>query len=132
MPSEIKRTTRLAPRLQKELALLIAQEIKDPRVKQVILTRVDLSGDLSIAKIYFRVLENGDDEKHVREVSRGLESAARHLRRIVGQRMALQKAPELRFRYDAGLDAQSRVEEILEEIRQEDASRERDDESDES
>lgn len=125
MPSEVKRADRVAPRMRREIAEIVSQELKDPRVRDVIVTRVEVSGDLSLARVFFRLLSGGDDAQRVQDVTRGLQSAAGLVRRSVGQRMALQKAPEVRFRYDDAQDARTRVEELLEEIRRDDSSRDK-------
>lgn len=117
MPSDVKRADRVAPRMRRELSELLAHEINDPRVRGVVVTRVEISGDLAFARIFFRLMLGGEDLKKQQDAERGLTSASGKLRKAVGQRMALQKAPELRFQYDDGQDARTRVEELLEEIR---------------
>lgn len=123
MASDVKRADRVAPRMRRELSELLANEINDPRVRGVIVTRVEVSGDLSFARGYFRLMLGGDDTKAVQDAERGLASCAGKLRKAVGQRMQLQKTPELRFQYDDGQDARSRVEELLEEIQVEEKKR---------
>lgn len=123
MPSEVKRTDRIAPRMLREIADILRDDVKDPRVRDVIVTRVEVSGDLSLARVFFRLLEGGADPSKVDAATRGVESAAKTVRRAVAQRMTLQRAPEIRFRYDAGQDARARVDELLEEIRKDDAAR---------
>lgn len=123
MPSDVKRAARVAPRLQRELAELLAHEVKDPGVRDVVVTRIEITDDLAFARVFFRLLQGGETERR-QAAERGLARAAGMLRREVAQRMGLRVAPELRFRYDEGQDARARVEEILEEIRRDDAERE--------
>lgn len=121
MPSDIKRADRVAPRMRRELSEMLANEINDPRVRGVIVTRVEVTSDLSLARVYFRRMLGGEDERAVQDAERGLSSCAGKLRKAVGQRMQLQKTPELRFQYDSGQDAQTRVEELLAEIKSDDS-----------
>lgn len=116
MSHEVKRPVRVGERMRDELALLLSRVVKDPRVGGVIVTGVELTSDLRLAKVAFRLLEGGD-EARIREAEVGLKSAHAVLRRELTQRMGLRFAPELRFRYDEGQDARTRIEELLEEIR---------------
>jgi ribosome-binding factor A len=114
--AEAKRSTRVAERVREELAMLVSQELSDPRVSGAIVSRVEMSDDLKIAKVYVRRLEGvkgGEDETMVA----GLTKASSLLRREVTKRVGLRYAPELRFFYDAGLDATNRIEELLEDIK---------------
>lgn len=117
MPSDVKRADRVAPRMRREISEMLANEINDPRVRGVVITRVEVSGDLQFARVFFRLMAGGEDVAKQQDAERGLTSCSGKVRKAVGQRMALQKAPELRFQYDDGQDARTRVEELLEEIR---------------
>ena len=116
MPSDVKRADRVAPRMRREISEMLAHEINDPRVRGVMITRVEISGDLQLARVFFRLIQGGEDVAKQQDAERGLTSCSGKVRKTVSQRMALQKAPELRFQYDDGQDALSRVEELLEEI----------------
>src|SRR5471030_257904 len=102
MPGEIKRATRVAERLREELAFLLSREVKDPRVKSVLISRVDMPDDLKMAKVQVRLMEGGDDLARRKEALLGLAHAASMIRREVARRMSLRFAPELRFFYDEG------------------------------
>ncbi len=117
MPSDVKRADRVAPRMRREISEMLAHEINDPRVRGVVITRVEVTGDLQFARVFFRLMAGGEDLAKQQDAERGLTSCAGKVRKAVGQRMTLQKAPELRFLYDDGQDARTRVEELLEEIR---------------
>jgi len=119
MPGEVKRATRVGERLREELASLVAHELGDPRVQGVIVARVKLSDDLRHARVYFRMLEGGDDAERVKAAKLGLERASGVLRREVTDRAGLRYAPELKFHYDEGQEAGDRIEALLEEVRQE-------------
>ena len=87
--------------------------VKDPRVTNglVSITRADVSGDLSEAKIYFSVL--GGDQK---EVSRGLRSASGYLRRELAHRLDLRSTPELTFLPDNSIERGVHILELLRSI----------------
>jgi len=114
--SEVKRATRVAGRVREEMAWLLTREVRDPRVAGVIVSRVEMTDDLKMARVYVRMLEGGDAEQ-VDTALKGLERTASMLRREVTKKVGLRYAPELRFFYDDGLDKTTRIEELLEEVR---------------
>jgi len=93
------RTRRVGEQIQRELAQLLQQEVKDPRVKWVTISAVKVSKDFSHATVYFTVL--GHYEESVdNEILVGLDRASGFLRRELGQRIKLRITPELHFKYD--------------------------------
>ncbi len=116
----VKRATRVAGRMQEELSLAL-RELRDPRVEGVIISRVELTDDLQTARVYVRRL-SGADEPAVKAAVKGLGAAAGRLRRIAGQALALRYMPELRFFYDDSLDAVTRIEELLLEVKRDTGS----------
>ena len=76
---------------------LLQFEVKDPRVRKVSLTSVDLSRDLSVARVYFSLLEPDADPAEALE---GLERAAGFLRGKLGKAIKARHVPELRFMHD--------------------------------
>lgn len=115
MSREVKRSARVAERMREELSMLV-RSLRDPRVSGVLVTRVEMTDDLSFARIYVRKDVGADDERDRRTLVKGLESAAGKLRGDLTRALALRVAPGLRFFYDEGIDHQTRVEEILREI----------------
>jgi ribosome-binding factor A len=85
---------RLNASLRDLLSELLARRVRDPRVEPVTLTGVEVSGDLSVAKVFYSVL--GGEEVQ-RTAQRGLESVAGFLRGEVGRRLRLRTIPQLRF-----------------------------------
>ncbi|TVP88402.1 MAG: 30S ribosome-binding factor RbfA [Thioalkalivibrio sp.] len=94
---DYQRSDRVGDQMQRELAELIRQEVKDPRVGMVTLSGVEVSRDLAYAKVFFTQL--GGEAKG-REAEQGLNHAAGYLRRELGARMRLRAVPQLRFIYD--------------------------------
>lgn len=113
-----RRTERVASQLLAELARLLRQEVTDPRVGLVTLTRVDVAPDLSSALVYWSGLDAGSDvdARRVEEQEEGLASAASFLRRRAARELPLKRMPELRFRYDPSLVLGSRTLSVLREV----------------
>jgi ribosome-binding factor A len=105
MQANFSRSERVAAQLKRELAMLIRNEIKDPRVGMVSILDVNLSKDLEHAKVWFDVL-NAEQGKEAEEA---LNHAAGFLRREVGRAMQLRAVPTLKFFYD---DTQARGSEL--------------------
>ncbi|MHB8425555.1 MAG: 30S ribosome-binding factor RbfA [Gammaproteobacteria bacterium] len=101
MPREYERSSRIAGQLQRELSELIRRQVKDPRVHGVTVTRVEVSHDLSHAKVLVSVL--GADAPQP-EVIAALNHAAGFLRHALGRILKLRIVPELNFQYDEALD----------------------------
>ncbi len=112
--ADVKRGVRVAERVREELSRLLSRKVRDPRAEGVIVSRVEMTDDLGLAKVYFRLLEPSD--ARIKEATRGLEAARGMLRAEVTKAVKLRTAPELRFFYDQGIDAQNRIEELLAEI----------------
>ena len=111
--SQGSRPDRVADQLRSELATLLARDVHDPGIGFVTLTRVQVSPDLQIARVFYTAL--GDDKS--RAASRkALERAAPFLRRQIGARLRLKRTPELTFIYDDSIAGQDRIEQILNEL----------------
>ncbi|GAB6039588.1 30S ribosome-binding factor RbfA [Endothiovibrio diazotrophicus] len=95
MPREFPRSRRVGEQMQRELAELIRDEVKDPRVGMVTIAAVEVSKDLAHAKVWFTVL--GAEPTVTAE---GLNRASGFLRRELGRRMVLRSVPQLHFVYD--------------------------------
>ena len=111
--SQGSRPDRVADQLRSELAQMLAREVHDPGVGFVTLTRVHVSPDLQQARVMYTAL---GDEKSRANTARALERAAPFLRRQIGGRLRLKRAPELKFVYDESVAGQDRIEQILHEL----------------
>ncbi len=99
MPREFTRSDRVADALQRELAELIRNEMRDPRAAMVNITGVDISRDLAMAKVYINYVE----EREAIECTAGikmLNNAVGFLRSKLARRMELRIVPGLKFIYD--------------------------------
>ena len=100
MKKGFQRSDRVAEQVRRDLADLIRNELKDPRVGMISLTAVELTPDYAHAKVFFTTL----DTEHLEEVERGLKRSAGFLRRELGRRIHIHTLPELHFVYDNSLE----------------------------
>lgn len=114
------RVERIQEQVREEVSQMLATEVRDPRVGLVTVTRTKVTGDLSLARIYWTILGNADERKKTQQ---GLERATGFVRHLLAERLSLRRSPEVKFIYDESVAAQQRVEEIIHEIHAEDAAR---------
>jgi ribosome-binding factor A len=110
MPKEYARHQRLAAELMRTLSDVLRFEIKDPGVAGVSLTRVDLSRDLSVARVYFSLLQPDEDPQPTLD---GLQRASGFLRSKLGSAMKIRHVPELRFRHDDSIAHADRISRLI-------------------
>lgn len=109
-----ERMGRIDHELQRELAMLISTELKDPRLGFVTVTRVEISSDLQVAKVYVSII--GD--RHVAKQSMmALESARGFLRGGIGSAVVLRHTPELVFVEDRSTEKAIALSRVLAESR---------------
>ena len=94
------RPQKLGDQIQRELSDLLARELRDPRVGMLTITSVDVSPDLSHAKVFFTTLSAAS----LAATSAGLQHAAGFLRSQLARRLAIYTIPELRFVYDESVE----------------------------
>ncbi|RTR32858.1 30S ribosome-binding factor RbfA [Shewanella atlantica] len=123
MAREFSRTRRIAQQLQQELAQVLQRDIKDPRIGFVTVNDVDVSRDLSYAKVFVTFFE--EDEKLVQEKVEALDAAAGYIRSLVAGRMKLRVMPELRFVYDASLVEGMRMSNLVSRVISDDEAKQK-------
>ena len=101
MPREFNRSERVAGQIRRELAQLIQREIKDPEVGLISLSDVEVTRDLSHAKVYITVFDSSKAETTIAALRR----AAGYLRHRLGQEVRMRSVPELHFQHDASVEA---------------------------
>ena len=113
-----RRQQRMSIEIQKIMARIIQEEVKDPRIDftSLSITRVDVSNDLSHARIYVSVL--GDNEKQD-ETMQALHKAKGYIRTQLVQDLQVRHAPELEFRLDRSIEHGIRIAALLDEIKEE-------------
>lgn len=109
------RTERLAHEFQQEIAMIIHQELKHPGLGFVTITRVELSRDVSHAKVFFSCL--GDEGERERSQA-ALERSARFVHGLLKKRFRLKVIPALMFRYDESIAGSIAIAETLERLKQ--------------
>lgn len=110
-PGDI-RPQRVGDAIRAELAALLAREVRDPVVRRVAVTRVLMTRDLELARVYYTTLPDAGD---VRDVRRALRRARPFLKRQLG-RIGLRRVPELTFLHDDAVEEQDRIARLLDEI----------------
>ena len=99
MPREFTRSDRVADAIQRLLATLIPQEVRDPRVGMVNINDVTVSRDMAYAKVYVTFVGN-DDSDTAKESVKALNKAAGFLRSLLAKEMSMRSVPRLQFIYD--------------------------------
>lgn len=107
MAKDFSRSDRVAEQMQRELADLLQFEVKDPRVNQVTVTAVEVSGDLSHAKVFYT------STQPTPSLQQGLEKTAGFLRTQLSRRMLLRSVPQLHFVYDASIDRGMQMDQLI-------------------
>ena len=109
---------RVAELIQSELANMVMRDVKDPRVRNVVITRVEMSPDLRVAKVYFsRYGENQGNLEEVEEGLRGFERASGFLQKKLAERLGLKSTPKLKFFTDRGLAYSDEIERLLSDVK---------------
>ncbi len=112
-----RRTERLNDQLREEISDLVRRDVKDPRIGGLVtITEVDVSPDLSHAKVYVSVL--GSDEERAGTL-KALDAASHFLQRELRKRLTIKRTPALDFRADESLERGARILRLLDETREE-------------
>ena len=105
------RTERVNELMRRELVLLLKQETKDPRLKQVVITDVIVSRDLNSAKIFFSV-----DKDSIKIVASLLNKASGFFRSSLSKTLDLRHTPTLSFIYDTAPNTGARIDDLLSKL----------------
>ena len=116
-----QRPARVGEEIRHELSQMLSRDVHDPGIGFVTLTRVTVSPDLQLARIYYTLM---GDEKARKDTKRALERATPFLRRGIGARLRLRRVPELMFHFDESIEKHDRIEKILIDLKEERAARE--------
>lgn len=104
-------------KIQTALSELLRKRISDPRLEMVTVTGVKLSSDLRDAYIYYTVASG---EKAQKDAQYGFESAAGFIRSSLAKQLGLRFMPKLRFLHDSSFDYGSRIDSILQSLKDND------------
>ena len=120
MPREFSRNQRLAVQVLRTLSELLRFEIKDPSLDGVSLTIVEMTRDLSLAKVYFSLLNPDDDPDSALQ---GLHRASGFLRGKLGSALQVRHVPELRFLHDDSVAHGIKISKLIENANNADTKR---------
>ncbi|RFC36696.1 MAG: ribosome-binding factor A [Candidatus Nitrotoga sp. SPKER] len=110
MPKGYTRTDRIAEQIQREVAQLLRLDVKDPRVRMITLTGVEVTKDYSHAKVFYTTLDGVSDA-----VQQGLEHASGYLRSQLAHSMKLRIMPQLHFIYDPSIERGAHLSKLIDQ-----------------
>ncbi len=110
------RADRLGQELKVQISLILAREMRDPRIGLATVTDARVSPDLRYARVFVSVLGSGEEQK---ATLAALNQAAGFIRRQLGPRLRLRHNPEVTFCFDQSIEQGARMEEILAEVKKE-------------
>lgn len=110
------RPERVQEAIRQEISKIVHDEIKDPRIGFITITKVELTKDLRYAKIYFSVLGEMKDKELA---LKGLSSAKGYIRGLIGDRIKLRFVPDIAFKIDDSLEHTKEIYGLLDKIKKE-------------
>jgi ribosome-binding factor A len=126
MAKEFSRSQRVSQEMQKEIALILQREIKDPRVGMATVSCIELSRDLAYAKVFvtfLNVLTDNAEPDTVKNGIKALQDASGYIRTLLGKAMRLRIVPELTFAYDNSLIEGMRMSNLVTNVIKSDVER---------
>lgn len=116
MQKQYSRSSRISDLLQREIAVMIQQDIKDPRLgKMVTVSAVEISRDLSFAKVYITQLDT--EKESIQATLKILNHAAGYIRSQLGQRVKLRLTPQLKFVYDESISHGAYLSDLMKDFK---------------
>ena len=109
------RADRLARSVQEVVSDALRYEASDRRLHDIVITRVSVSPDLQTCKVYWHLLQPGEDQE-IRDLEKALERARGWLKRQIASQIQIRKLPDIQIYFDRGLQHARRMEEIFEEL----------------
>lgn len=113
MSQQYSRAQRVGDQIQRELAVMIPREVKDPRLGFVTLTGVDVSRDLGHAKVFITLM-NTDDPASIAANLEVLNEAGGYLRMLLGKAIKIRSIPQLHFHYDESVTRGAYMSSLIE------------------
>ena len=114
----LRRSQRIAEQIRGEVVRILRDQVNDPRIAALTLTRVEDSPDLSSAKVFWSVLDVNADSR-IEVVAEGLESASAFVRRQLAQSLSLRRTPDLSFCHDPSIARGAETLALLKSLRNE-------------
>jgi len=113
MAREYARTDRVGQQIQKEIAIILMREIKDPRLSMTTVSAVEVTRDLAYAKVF--VTFYNDDEEAIKASLEVLADAEGYIRSLLGKRLRARIMPHLRFVYDKSMSEGVRMSALVDQ-----------------
>ena len=141
MAADKNRSRRVGELIQRELATLLARDVKDPRLALVSITAVDVTRDMGLARVFYTVIDTPTNKPEVEKnssalsdetkerVKQGLIKASGFLRYELGQRIQLRIVPRLEFRYDESVIHGAQLTRLIDDVIETDNKRRNNDTS---
>ncbi|MFP3019135.1 MAG: 30S ribosome-binding factor RbfA [Arsenophonus sp.] len=127
MAKDFSRSYRIAQEIQKEIAIILHRDIKDPRIKMITVSAVEISRDLAYAKVFVTFLNISDLKYEIDMVKNGIKilngSMAKHIRFLVSKAIQLRIVPKLTFFYDNSLVEGMRISNLVKNVIRNDENR---------
>ena len=118
----MSRAEKVAEEIRREVSLIVQEDLRDPRLGFVTITRTELTPDLRFARIFFSVY---GDESQWKFTQEGLDHAAGFIRRLIGERLGLRYVPEIAFNKDHSSEYSILIEQQIEKIKEEKSKEEK-------
>ena len=99
---------------EREISMIILEEVKEPKVKGVTITGCDVTNDLSFAKVYFTCL----DRNHKEDIEKALNKASGFIEISLSKKIDIRKMPKISFHYDTSIEYGEEIEKKIEELKQ--------------
>ena len=126
MAKAFSRSRRVAEQIQRVLSELIRRELRDPRIGSVTIVDVQVSQDLSHAKVFYSILGGNKNPEQTQEI---MDEGAKLLRGPVGRALSLRHAPQLTFVADSLIEYGTQLTTVISEAVKNDELRHKDDDS---
>jgi ribosome-binding factor A len=114
-----RRLDRLSEEIRREISAILAEDVKDPRLSMVSVTRIEVSNDLGSARVLISVL---GDEKKQEEAMQALERARGFVRTELSNRIRLRQTPEISFKLDKSIEHGIRISTIIDKLKNDGSS----------
>lgn len=104
---------RIGSQISQELSTICAQEAKDSLLKSIIITGVEVSADLGVAKVFYTTFLDMDHQRLEKELN---DNTASYLRTKIAERLEIRHTPKIRFVYDKSVEYGNNIENIINKI----------------
>lgn len=111
--TKVKRAVKVADVIKNELSMLLVSKVRDQKLGGVSISRVEVTDDLKIARIFYTIFEGA---KNRGQVQKSLDKAKGFMRSHLARTMNMRYTPDLQFRYDDKADKVRELEELFQEI----------------